>query len=229
MILSNDCYLRGTCKKCNSECATNNMFCQKLFRINKLYEEALLTKKQMSYIPLRPDADGTDRDKFLRLSEISNSIIAWVSAGKCLYLHSDVSGNGKTSWAVRFLQSYVGNIWSRSDMSCRCLFINVPKLLMELKDFSGTNEYINHIKDNIVSADIVVFDEIGTKPATQFEFDNLYSFINSRVDNGKSCVYTSNQTPEQLKLSVGERLYSRIVNLSEVIELRGSDKRSFVK
>ena len=42
----------------------------------------------------------------------------------------------------------------------------------------------------------------------------------------KSNIYTSNVTGQELKDKLGERLYSRIVNLSTNIELRGTDKRS---
>jgi hypothetical protein len=36
-------------------------------------------------------------------------------------------------------------------------------------------------------------------------------------------------SPEELREKIGDRLYSRVVNLSVDIELHGLDKRGFVK
>ena len=106
------------------------------------------------------------------------------------------------------------------------LFINVPRYLISLKESITTpNEYVSHIKKNIFDADIVVFDELGIKAATTFEFENLLNFINTRIDLGKSNIYTSNMTSTELNDRLGSRLYSRIQNMSVDIELKGSDKR----
>ena len=42
---------------------------------------------------------------------------------------------------------------------------------------------------------------------------------------GKSNIYTSNMTANELNERLGSRLYSRIQNLSVDIEFAGSDKR----
>ena len=84
---------------------------------------------------------------------------------------------------------------------------------------------MKHIKDNIYDCDIVVWDEIGTKAPTQFESEHLLSLINARIDSGKTNIYTSNLDSQQLREVVGERLYSRIINMSIDIEFHGKDKR----
>ena len=124
------------------------------------------------------------------------------------------------------LQSYFGKIWHKTDFECRGLFINVPRFFLALKDnIANKSEYVNHIKENIEKADIIVWDEVGTKQLTSFEHENLLSYINLRVDSGKSNIYTSNLSSGELRNLVGDRLYSRIANLSVDIELRGQDKR----
>ena len=124
------------------------------------------------------------------------------------------------------MQSYFGKIWHKTDFECRGLFINVPRFFISLKEnIDKKIEYVNQIKENIETADMIIWDEIGTKQLTAFEHENLLSYINMRVDNGKSNIYTSNLSSEELKTVVGDRLYSRIVNLSEDIELHGQDKR----
>jgi DNA replication protein DnaC len=233
MILSNDCYLKNNCWKylnTDAECKVSDTYCPKLFRVNYLYDEALLTQKQRTHTALRFDADGTDRTAFIKLKEIETNIEKFVENGEHLYLHSHTCGNGKTEWAVRMLQSYVGKIWYKSDLRCRVLFISVPRYLLAIKDnISNVNEYAEHIKKNVMSADIVVFDDLATKGATQFEVEHMFSIIDCRINSGKSNIYTSNVSGQELRDKVGDRLYSRIVNLSTNIELLGVDKRGMNK
>lgn len=232
MITSKDCWLRCNCKKFKKEpnYCSDDIFCIKLFKINSLYENALLTESQKKHVTLFPDADGTDFDKFVQLQQIESNIVQFVTEGKSLYLHSSNCGNGKTAWSIRLLQAYFNKIWADSDIGCRALFINVPKFFLALKDnITKPSEYIQHIKENITSADVVVWDEVGIKNCTQFEFENFLSMVNSRIDLGKSNIYTSNLTREELLEKVGERLYSRIINLSTDIELNGIDKRGLIQ
>lgn len=232
MITSKDCWLRCNCKKFKKEpnYCSDDIFCIKLFKINSLYENALLTDSQKKHVTLFPDADGTDFDKFVQLQQIESNIVQFVDEGKSLYLHSSNCGNGKTAWSIRLLQAYFNKIWADSDIGCRALFINVPKFFLALKDnITKPSEYIQHIKENITFADVVVWDEVGIKNCTQFEFENFLSMVNSRIDLGKSNIYTSNLTREELLEKVGERLYSRIINLSTDIELNGIDKRGLIQ
>ena len=230
--LSDQCYLKDTCWKYHNkdaECKHQNIYCPRLFRMNYLFEESLMSMKQREYISLRIDEDGTDRDAFNRLKSIELDIERFVERGTNLYLHSVTCGNGKTAWALRLLQTYVGKIWYKSDLRCKVLFINVPRYILALKDsISTTNDYIEHIKKNIFDADLVVFDEIGTKSLTVWEHEQILNLVNTRIDMNKSNIYTSNLTALELREKVGDRLYSRIINLSVNVELFGSDKRGMM-
>ena len=227
--LSDSCYLQQTCWKfqnTDAECKKYDIFCPRYFRINHLFDESLMSPKQRTHKMLYIDADGTDREQFSKLKSIEENIEKFVETGSNLYIHSLISGNGKTEWSLRLLQSYINKIWFKSDLRCRVLFVNVPRYLIALKESITTpSEYVDHVKKHIFDADIVVFDEIGIKAATTFEFENLLNFINTRLDLGKSNIYTSNLTAHELNERLGSRLYSRIMNMSVDIEFKGSDKR----
>lgn len=228
MITSRDCYLLDRCKKYSDGLCDigQDEFCIKLFKLNYLYDESLMSEKQRRYTPLRIDSDGTDKEQFIQLKKIEEDIEMFVNSGENLYLHSLQCGNGKTEWALRMIQAYFGAIWHKCDLSCKALFINVPRFLLALKDHISENSpYIEHIKRHIMNADLVVWDELGIKNATQFEHEHLLNLINTRIDYNKSNIYTSNLTAEQLRERLGDRLYSRIINLSVDIELFGRDKR----
>lgn len=191
-----------------------------------LYSMSLLSDNQRKHINLRVDADGTDMDAFKRLKYYQDNIEEFVNNGCNLYIHSKITGNGKSAWSIRLMQAYFNAIWYKTDLTCRALFINVPRFLLALKDnISQKNDYVEHVKKYILTADLVVWDEIGIKASTTFEMENLLNYINARTECGKSNIYTSNMDGEELKALLGDRLYSRIVNLSEEVILYGQDKR----
>lgn len=202
-------------------------FCLRRFKLDILYNEAQLSLKQRVRVPLKLDEDKLDKESFEYLAQIERNIDRFVKDGGNLYIYSSTTGNGKTSWALRMIQAYLNKIWYNSELTCRALFINVPRYLLAIKDnISQKSDYVQHIKDNVLKADLVVWDEVGTKGLTQFEHENILNIINARIDAGKANVYTSNLSDDELHLAVGDRLYSRIAILSDGVELLGSDKRA---
>ena len=220
-----NCSLRAVCN--GKDCG--NDFCLRKYKMDSLYSAALMSESQKQHIMLRVDEDGTDLEQFKQLAEIEKNIVSFVNEGKNLYLHSSNAGNGKSSWSIRLIESYFNKIWARTDGSCKALFISVPRFLLALKDnISNKSTYIEYIKENVLDADLVVWDDIGAlnRTGTDFELTNMLSIIDNRISLGKSNIYTSNLNGQQLYQVLGERLTSRIANMSIDIELFGSDKRN---
>lgn len=219
-------------EKCNHiDC--DKPFCLRKTKLSILYDNALISERQRKPIKISLDAnnelDIKDAQSFKRLSEISNNICKFVDNGNNLFIHSRISGNGKTSWSLEMISKYFNCIWSRSDTTCRALFISVPKLLIEYKNSirNPDNQYISHIEENILTADLVVFDDIAAKVGSEYEINQLLNLIDNRINLGKSNIYTSNLNSVEMMTALGSRLTSRICNMSEDIELFGVDKRSW--
>jgi DNA replication protein DnaC len=194
--------------------------------MDSLYSAALMTESQKQHITLNVDQDGTDLEQFKQLAAIEQNIVKFVQEGKNLYLHSANCGNGKSSWSLRLAEAYFNKIWARSEAKCRVLFISVPRFLLALKDnITVKSSYIDYIKDNVLEADLVIWDDIAAKMGSEFELTHLISIIDNRIALGKSNIYTSNLNRQQLYTALGERLTSRIANMSIDIELFGADKR----
>lgn len=222
MLDVKDCWMKEQCPKFN-RCPE---FCMKLFKMSELYDKACISLKQRKHVNLRVDADGTDSDKFIKLRDITKSINNFVSNGESLYIHSCNTGNGKTSWALRFVEQYFEGIWWKSDITCKALYISVPRYILALKaSISKPDTYIEYVQENVFKADLVILDEIGIKAATTFEMEHLLDLVNHRIELGKSTIYTSNLTDTELQERLGDRLYSRIVNSTYNVELYGQDKR----
>lgn len=199
--------------------------CIKRIKLNYLYEQAMISEKQRIKFKFSI-SNKEDLETFKYLNNIAKNIKEFVSIGGNLYIHSKQTGNGKTSTALRLVQVYFDKIWYETTLECRALFINVPRYLLEVKNnISEKSTYIQQIRENVLNADIVIWDDIGTKGLTQFEHENVLSMINARLDAGKANIYTSNLSKEELHNSVGDRLYSRVYQLSEDVELFGDDFR----
>lgn len=220
-----NCYLASNCKLRECKFKDENDICLRFFKIDYLLEKSLLSDKNKRDIELVLDVDGTDRVEYDELNNIKKHIKQFVNSGENLYICSSISGNGKTSWAIKLLKEYVLKVWPESELRCRVLFISVPKFLLELKsNISKKSEYIEYITENILSADLVVWDDIATKAATEFEHEHLLSLIDNRLFNNKSNIFTSNILTQNLSQLVGSRLASRI-NQSIIVEFKGKDKR----
>jgi DNA replication protein DnaC len=205
-------------------------FCIRRFKVEKLYDYARIPDSKRPHLVLHVDPNGTDLAEFQKLAEIEKNIEQFVKEGRNIYLHSPYCGNGKTSWALRLIKAYINAIWPKATLECKALFINVPKFLLDLKDEIGRNAkdpILDELRKDIDEADIVVWDDVGTKPGSEYELNQLLSRIDKRAYNRKSNIFTTNLNPEQLDSLVGSRLKSRICNASEDIELHGSDKRSW--
>ena len=224
------CPYSTTCKKYKINKCNPNEFCIKKFKLDYLYSAGLFSETQKKYSNIYIDSDGTDKDKFITLRNIQDNIESFVKNGKNLYIYSTMTGNGKTLWATRLAQSYFQAIWHKCDLTCKVAFVSVPKFLLELKaNISKKSQYIEALCDIIDKVDLVIWDDIGTKNITEYESENLLSIIDSRITSGKSNIFTSNISPEEMFSILGGRLSSRITGLSITIELKGKDKRSLAK
>ena len=190
----------------------------KYYKINTLYDLALIPLNKRTHVNLRIDDDGRDEEAFIKLKEIENNIVDFIKNGKSLFLYSPITGNGKTLWTLRMVEAYFNKIWLKSELKCKVLFISVPRFLLELKsNISEKSEYVEHINENVLDCDLVVWDDIATKLGTEFELSHLLSIIDTRINNGKSNMFTSNLSGVELNKALGDRLYSRIQNYSDVV------------
>lgn len=220
---SKNCWLKNNCKQLHCDDPNG---CMILYKLDFLYNQANVPLKLREPLILKVDADGTDLEEFKQLKQIQDNVLEFINNGEQLLIHSKGCGNGKSSWALRLLQTYFNKIWLRADLNCKALFINVPHFLLALKDnISSKNEYIQHIKDNVLTCDLVIWDDIGTKNSTSFESENLLSMIEGRILNNKANIFTSNLNDQELHDALGDRLASRICNLGYNITFNGGDKR----
>jgi len=215
---NSECWYKDTCK---DDCDT----CAVFFQMKWQMENSGLPKAKQKPIVLKLTEDNEmDTDAFLRLRDIRENIVDFVERGRNLYICSDTTGNGKTSWAIKMLQTYFHYTAVGNYDNLKGMFVSTTELLLRLKDFN--NPLSKAYLDNLRTVDLVVWDDIAVSGMSQYDFTQLYSIIDARVLAEKSNIFTSNQpTAEGLADFVGSRLVSRIYYTSEIIELYGKDRR----
>lgn len=210
-----DCIYESVCKnKCTSSCMRYIQFSRllELSRLPKAYH------KPIKLIPVE-----VDKEAYEELVDIKNNICEFVESGKNLYIASTTPGNAKTTWSAKLMLNYFDKVWPRSYDVTKGLFVYVPSFLLDIKNFDERPEYIDRIKD----ADLVIWDDIAVDKLTSFEHEQLLQFIDYRIQNGLSNIYTSNIVDfEQLKNFVGGRLASRVYNSARVINFVSLDFRA---
>lgn len=168
---------------------------------------------------------GVDIEEYYILAGIKDDIRNFVESGKNVYICSKYTGNGKTSWALKLMLRYFNEIWAGNGFRVRGLFVNVPTLLLQLKNFN--NPLSEEYKRNLLNCDLVIFDDIADVTISNYDYSNLFMIIDYRLQNGLSCIFTSNQTTkDSLEKLLGSRMASRIWNTSKIVEFNGKDKRN---
>lgn len=186
-----------------------------------------IPKRYLQDISLRPVKE--DVETFKELQDIKNNIVDFVNQGKNLFIYSSSVGNGKTTWSTKLLKEYIEQVSSiMFKNNCPALFINVSNFLNKKKLAIANRELVPEVQDleqKILSAKLVVFDDLGVKDVSSYELNSLYYWIDERTSNLRSCIYTSNLSPQALSMILDSRIYSRVVNYSEVKEIKAGDFR----
>lgn len=205
-------------KVCSEECSS---YCIRFSEMKNLVESSGIPKAKQYPKPLQA---GIDYDAFCRLLDIKDNISKCVDNGFNLYITSAETGNGKTSWAIKLMLKYFDEIWAGNGFRVRGMFVHVPTLLNQLKNFQKplSEEY----KQNIMNCDLVVWDDIASTDMSGYDHSQLLSYVDQRVFNEKANIFTGNLPSfDALTQAVGDRLASRIYRAGEVVEFRGKDRR----
>lgn len=168
---------------------------------------------------------------FLCPLEIKNYYLEKQYEKKGLYVFGK-SGTGKTYSAYSLTKYLVAE-------DCEVQIYNLPKLLNVIRatfkkdsiyDESTDDNYHTYIRDMkdveaLENVQILIIDDIGAEKPTDWVMETLYQLINERCSNCKTTVFTSNLSLDELAERLGDRISSRIVQMCDVIEITGEDKR----
>ncbi len=136
-------------------------------------------------------------------------------------------GVGKTHLAVSILKGLTERGFS-------CLFYEFGSLLKEIQDSYNANTQSSELSvlAPVLNVDVLVLDELGASKPTDWVRDTMAHVINTRYNNKKLTVFTTNYADERrnereevLEDRIGTRLRSRLYEMSKTVLMDGKDYR----
>jgi DNA replication protein DnaC len=162
---------------------------------------------------------------------VAEFIDCWPSADRGLLLMGGC-GVGKTHLAVAMLQEIIN-----ASKPGRMLYRNFQDLVQEIQASFSSDQSPSKsaLLEPLIEADLLVLDELGASKPTPFVQDILYYIINSRYNEMKVTIFTTNyldepknKGEERLEDRIGERLRSRLFEMAERVVLDSEDYRKSV-
>jgi DNA replication protein DnaC len=199
-----------------------------------------LAKKLLAEAGIPPRYRGCDLDTF---RDYNDSLVTAVKKAKALadafpvvdkgLLFLGQPGIGKTHLAVSILKRVVQRAGARS------LFYDTRTLLALIRD--TYNPLVKTTEASVIrpvmEAEFLVLDDLGAERPSDWVEETMNLIINTRYNMRRATVFTSNypeQAPvgshsETLAERVGVRIYSRLFEMCEFVEMRGVHFRELGK
>jgi DNA replication protein DnaC len=141
-----------------------------------------------------------------------------LDAGRGLWLFGDV-GTGKTTLAMLASQAAL-----RAGRSV--VIHSLPRLLNLIRSAIETDAGMVGFLERLTAVELLHIDDLGAENTTDWVLEQLYSIINTRYEDERAMIVTTNLPPEDLIAQLGERTVSRLVAIcGDPLPLFGGDKR----
>jgi DNA replication protein DnaC len=140
--------------------------------------------------------------------------------GRGLWFIGDV-GTGKTTLAM-----LVSKAAMEADRTVA--IYSLPRLLGLLRDSYGDDaQYsLTELIDRLCSVDLLHIDDVGAEQSSAWVLEQLYTIVNTRYEDGKALLLTTNLDHDALQQQIGARTVSRIYEIcGEPLPMWGEDER----
>jgi DNA replication protein DnaC len=130
-------------------------------------------------------------------------------------------GTGKTTLAM---------LVSKAAMEAQhtVAIYSLPRLLAMLRDtYDDASEFsLSDLIDRLCVVDLLHVDDVGAEQTSPWVLEQLYTIVNTRYEDGRAMVLTTNLDEDALRAQIGERTVSRIHEMCGMpLGLFGDDHR----
>jgi DNA replication protein DnaC len=156
--------------------------------------------------------------------QYARTVAEQLDAGRGLWFTGDV-GTGKTTLAM---------LISKAAMEAErtVAIYSLPRLLALLRDtYQDNAQYsLNELIDRLSAVDLLHVDDVGAEQTSPWVLEQLYTIVNTRYEEGKAILLTTNlvtlQGDEALREQIGDRTVSRVYEIcGDPKTMFGDDRR----
>lgn len=125
------------------------------------------------------------------------------------------TGTGKTytlnaiynATEKRHIDTYIGN-WT--DM---------------LIDFKSNFDYLHENIRMVLQNEVIIIDDVGAEKHSDWSQEMIYTIVNRAYERAKTLFIATNLSLEQFREKYGDRIFSRLNEMCDIVELAGEDRR----
>ena len=89
----------------------------------------------------------------------------------------------------------------------------------------GRSDNIYYKEHDVLGADLLIIDDLGTEFKNQFSVACLYNIINTRILRKRATIISTNYDHDDLERDYNQRVTSRLAGEYSALELEGNDIR----
>lgn len=130
-------------------------------------------------------------------------------------------GVGKTYAGIALVLAFMTEVGT-----CPAKFVTAADLLLEIRGTYNKEGNELHVIEKYTSkAKILVLDDLGAEKSTDWSIATLGVIIDHRYREKLLTITTTNLTLPELSEVLGDRIASRLVGMSNVVQMKGRDRR----
>jgi DNA replication protein DnaC len=147
------------------------------------------------------------------------SIREQLATGRGLWFAGNV-GTGKTTLAM-----LVSKAAMEADRTVA--IYSLPRLLAMLREtYDDDAAYsLSGLIGRLCAVDLLHIDDVGAEQTSPWVLEQLYTIVNTRYEDGRAVMLTTNLPEEELKAQIGHRTVSRLNEICDLEMLSGDDQR----